>query len=498
MENIKNFVIHKFGKVKNFLISGSSITQDKNDFSDIDIVIFSSDFAIPQNHTVMIENDKVQFMVVPIRRLESIFYDDFTSFKGSFCHMVANSKIAYSNEESPFLLNVKNHAKELLKTKKRIVDEKNEIKIYQLRFIITNHLLDIKGAKNKEELLFSISELTGCIASLKMILEDQLVRGGGKHKYRALNEFDPDFLQELNVALKSYYTNNDTDPIILFTEQKMELYGGLLTYYSKHNVLTEVHRDCISFSIDKESFKKFKEDILLFLEKENILNTFHSFTSHDKIIFRISSPKKRINNHIIPSLEKLYGSRNIPILFPLRMEIESHLYHIVDTDLYIEILEKLQGTIIDFSFIHSEYLTIKIAFSFLKAFVHDMDKTEATNFLLTLFSLWLPYYYDDGFINSTLVLLKKKRESIRYFSKIYEENKIKLNRLYRIKSNKQKYLSIARDIEKLKKQSEYKLKNLNEWHLHSLIISHFFSMLFIKDSLKPYIVYSFIKSIKEC
>ena len=93
------------------------------------------------------------------------------------------------------------------------------------------------------------------------------------------------------------------------------------------------------------------------------MNAFHSFTSHDKIIFRISSPK-RINNHIIPSLEKLYGSKNIPILFPLRMEIESHLYHIVDTDLYIEILEKLQGTIINFSFIHSEYLTIKIAFSF--------------------------------------------------------------------------------------------------------------------------------------
>ena len=97
-----------------------------------------------------------------------------------------------------------------------------------------------------------------------MITEDQLVRGGGKHKYRALNEFDSDFLQELKIALKSYYTNNDTNPIILFTEQKMELYGGLLTYYSKHNVLTEVHRDCISFSIDKESFKKFKEDILLF------------------------------------------------------------------------------------------------------------------------------------------------------------------------------------------------------------------------------------------
>lgn len=74
--------------------------------------------------------------------------------------------------------------------------------------------------------------------------------------------------------------------------------------------------------------------------------------------------QKRINNHIIPSLEKLYGSKNIPILFPLRMEIESHLYHIVDTDLYIEILEKLQGTIINFSFIHSEYLTIKIAFLF--------------------------------------------------------------------------------------------------------------------------------------
>lgn len=61
------------------------------------------------------------------------------------------------------------------------------------------------------------------------------------------------------------------------------------------------------------------------------------------------------------------------------MEIESHLYHIVDTDLYIEILEKLQGTIINFSFIHSEYLTIKLLF-FLKAFVYDMDKTEANNF----------------------------------------------------------------------------------------------------------------------
>ena len=37
--------------------------------------------------------------------------------------MVANSKIAYNNEESSFLLNIKNHAKDLLK-QKRLVDEK--------------------------------------------------------------------------------------------------------------------------------------------------------------------------------------------------------------------------------------------------------------------------------------------------------------------------------------------------------------------------------------
>ena len=40
MEKTLKYIQLKFGNVKNFLISGSSITQDKNDFSDIDIVIF--------------------------------------------------------------------------------------------------------------------------------------------------------------------------------------------------------------------------------------------------------------------------------------------------------------------------------------------------------------------------------------------------------------------------------------------------------------------------
>ena len=503
MRKIEKFIYENFYNINEYLISGSYLSEeDFNEFSDIDIILFSKNNISPQNHTILIDNKKVQFIVVPLITLSEAFFNDYYSFKGSFTHMISNSVIKLINNKGSYkmLEHIQNHARKLSENRLPFL---NEREIYQLKYIITNYLLDIKGNKNKKELIFCILELLNCIASLKMHMNNSPSVGTGKHKYRALKSLDYSFLLNMENSLQQYVTDKDINSIISFVEKELNIYGGPLNFYSKSNVLYKVYEDKLILSISRYSFNKNTLKIINFMKSIDKL-TFNVFLYNtDTIYIQIYTSKNTINNFLIPHIEKFCITNNIFMNFPIREDTEFHLYHIINVKSFINIINKFQQEIIPYidEYILSENKSIELSFHLLhKMKLLFLGDIEYIKFLNSLYKELLPYYYDDGYINSINKLINKIESTHNIFKEQFQANISDYDALF---SKKENVLNIDAIITQLKKTVintsflANALADNNNWYLYKHFIIRCLSMLFISNSNKPFVIYSFLNLYKK-
>lgn len=501
MKDINKFISENFYDINEYLVSGSYLSsKDYNEFSDIDIIIFSHNHINAQNHTIIIGTKKVQIIVVPMINLSEAFFNDYYSLKGSFTHMIANSSIKIINDKGNYkmLENIQNHARKLIQNKLPYHNEKN---IYQLKYITTNLLFDIKGNKNKEEILFCVLEVFNCLSSLKMHMNNIPSGGAGKHRYRQLNDIFPSFLSDIRNSLKYYFIHNDPSQITKLIEEELHLYGGILPYYSKSNTLYQVHEDKITLSINRSIFSNKSTQIIYFIQ--NIKDCRFNIFLHDinNVYIQISYPKDLINTYLIPMLEKFCIENNISMNFPVREDTESHLYHIINPILFISVINSIQENIIHSisEYTKSEDKSIEIAYDLLHSIKEVFtEKEEYLAFIEYLYSEFLPYYYDDGYINSINKLIKKIDSTTHIF------NSQLLNNIEEFRELFNRPISYFNNIEKefisLKNSyinDSYLSKTLvngkTYWFLYKHLIYRIFSTIFIHNSNKPFIIYTFLK-----
>lgn len=500
MKDINKFISENFYNINEYLVSGSYLSsKDYNEFSDIDIIIFSHSHINAQNHTIIIGTKKVQIIVVPMINLSEAFFNDYYSLKGSFTHMIANSSIEIINNKGNYkmLENIQNHARKLIQNKLPYHNEKN---IYQLKYITTNLLFDIKGNKNKDEILFCVLDVFNYLSSLKMHINNIPSGGAGKHRYRLLKQYFPKFLSKIENSLETYFTSNDISKITTLIEDELALYGGILPYYSKSNILYQVHEDKITLSINRSVFSNKYTQIICFIQ--NIKDCYFNIFLHDinNVYIQISYPKDLINTYIIPILEKFCIENNISINFPIREDTESHLYHIIDPILFTSVINSIQENIIHLIGEYSKYedKSIEIAYNLLHSIKESFTEEEYLAFIEYLYSEFLPYYYDDGYINSMNKLIKKIDSTTHIFNNQLLNNIDKFRELFN------RHPSYFNNIEKefiiLKNNhinNSYLSKTLvngkTYWFLYKHLIYRIFSTIFIHNSNKPFIIYTFLK-----
>lgn len=487
-EKILEYANNKFGKITNFLIAGSYLTENFNKYSDIDIVLFQNKIRQGQNHTVLIENMKVQFVVIPLSNLSTIFYDDYKSHRGSFCHMVANSIVAFENNQSEFLKEIIDHAILLLNTPR---NNRSEVDIYQLRYIITNQIMDLKAARTNDEMIFTVFELIHHLSSLKMLFEGYFITGGGRHKYRALLKDMPDFMLQIETTTKEYFQNSDLKPLIKFSEKILKLCGGELVLYTKSKILTEVHNDILLLSLSEDEYSKNNNLIKNFLYTAKLKDKFNIFLRDKLVYIEIKFPKEHINNVLLKKTESLCYNHKLNIDFPLRMDLEFEFSQIKNYYRYIDILNQIQSKI-------SIWLNENNAFSIFYSFIQDFRPLFKSNksfnkFLKTLLNDLLPFYYDDGNISSSKVLLTKKENAEIYFNETFIKNQNEYTLLYK-NSREGIFSSDILEVKQvLKKEINSLIAITNRRNsMNFFFIYRFLSMLMIEDQYKSFLVYTFI------
>lgn len=496
------------------LVTGSHVEGTNNEFSDIDVIIFTKDRNNVFNEMVLFKGLKLQTIIIPVQNLQEILWIDYISGQGTFVNMISKGHILF--DQSDFLKFLIPHTKELeLLGAKPLSDYEN----YMARVKITSLLFDVMGAGDIDEFLYTILHLVDLVTQFKLKACGSWC-SDGKYRMKLIKALDENFYHRLTAAVAEIYGNKNREFLIDLTTELLEEHGGLLPYYSKSNTLSKVSQDCLVVELDADSNIEKINHTLQILEEflqdaahhKKINYYFFSSkpVSKDKalqnIYLVIDTDKEFINNFLIDRLEHiLCGKSNISrLLFPFQYDV---VYRFSQKKIYDRIAPLFYGisklmTAEKARFSSTSY-QIQFAAHFLKEtkkIWFDEQPYMFCTFLQYLFDCWFAFTYDDGLSFKTKELLDSRRTNLKKFENLYQGQKEKLLESYNSKSiidkNVLKIMKKNKHIDEIKDIPIYKAYLIpndlieidkKSWSLYKEIIFKTFSILFIDNRLISYI-----------
>lgn len=430
------------------MLSGSYVDGKYNEYSDIDVLIFTKDRTVIFNETMSYKNLKIQAIIIPVQNIQELLWVDYITCKGAFTNMIFKGEIIF--DTANFLADLQIHVKELQKNGGRPLSSHE---IYMLRVKITSLLMDIKGGHDINELTFSIASALDLLTELKLKVSGNWC-GEGKYRARHIEALDPLFYKEMNNAMYELYGNKDKTPLINIIKKELNVHGGLISYYSKANALSNVSHDYLVIEINTEN----RLDVLKVQNTIKILNEFvQSITTHDlkyyffssnavetnkrepNIYMVIDADRSFINDYLIDRLNFLVHNKPgiSRLLFPFQFDTR---FKFSGDDIYRRIAPLFYNTSL-YTVENNENLlnpSFQLDFSIqlmkqIKIIWFENKNMEFISFLDYLLESWLVLSYDDGTVFTTLKLLHNKNMVLDKFNSMFLEQKKALTKKYRSK-----------------------------------------------------------------
>ncbi|MBP4140002.1 nucleotidyltransferase domain-containing protein [Flavobacterium geliluteum] len=430
------------------ILSGSYVDGKYNEYSDIDVLIFTKDRAVVFNETLSYKNLKIQAIIIPVQNIQELLWVDYITCKGAFINMISKGKIIF--DTANFLSDLQSHAAELQNQGGRLLSSHE---IYMMRVKITSLLMDIKGGHDLNELTFSIASALDLLTELKLKFAGSWC-GDGKYRARHIQALDPLFYNEMNNAMYEIYANKDKTPLVKVIEKELNVHGGLISYYSKANTLSSVAHNYIVIEINTEN----KLDILKIKNTVKILSEFiQSITTHHLKYYFFSSnaveTNKRepniymvidadmhfINDYLIDRLNFLVHNKPgiSRVLFPFQFDTR---FKFSSDDLYSFIAPLFYKT--SWFTIENNHNVLSPSFQLdfsiqlmkqIKLLWFANDNQQFVSFLDYLLESWLVLSYDDGTVSTTLKLLHNKNIVLDKFNSMFLDQKTVLCKTYKSK-----------------------------------------------------------------
>lgn len=514
IDEILGFLSKYYSNQYASLVTGSHVEGTNNEFSDIDVIIFTKDRNNVFNEMVLYKKLKLQTIIIPVQNLQEILWVDYITGQGTFVNMISKGHIL--SDKSNFLKSLIPHTRELeLLGAKPLSDYEN----YMARVKITSLLFDIMGADEIEEFLYTIINLLDLITQFKLKANGSWC-SDGKYRMKLIKALDEKFYQNLTVAVSEIYGHKKKDSLISLTKDLLEQHGGLLPYYSKAHTLSRVPDDYLVIEIETNSnieeinytiqiLGEFIESIKLY---KKINYYFFSSKSVGKnkieqnVYMVIDTDKKFINDSLIDQLQFFTANKHSisRLLFPFQYD---PVYRFSTKKIY----DKLTPLFYNISNIISkekgrffnESYQIEFALHFFKE-IKSLWFANQPNlflpFLQYLFNCWFVFTYDDGLSFKTEDLLNSKNKSLKKFETLYVNQKDQILSSYQSVSiiNKEiiTLLKKVNQIREVKDIPIYKaylvppdLSGIEKkrWSLYREIVFKTFSIIFIDNRLISYI-----------
>lgn len=514
VDEILEFLSKYYSNQYASLVTGSHVEGTNNEFSDIDVIIFTKDRNNVFNEMVLYKGLKLQTIIIPVQNLQEILWVDYLTGQGTFVNMISKGHILF--DKADFLKFLIPHTRELeLLGAKPLSDYEN----FMARVKITSLLFDLMGADDIEEFLYTIVNLIDLVTQFKLKANGSWC-SDGKYRMKLIKALDAKFYQKLTASVAEVYGNKNKEALINVTTELLEQHGGLLPYYSKAHTLSKVSENYLVVELDTDSNIEQINYTVQILEEflENVKQykkiNYYFFSSkpvgknkvEQNVYLVIDADKAYINDFLIDHLHFFISKKqNISrLLFPFQYD---PVYSFSTKDIYHKLtplfynISKLMTTK------KSRYFNASYQIQFAVHFLKEAKKIWFADqpamfspFLQYLFDCWFVFTYDDGLSFKTEDLLEKNKESLKKFETLYEGQKEQLLNSYG--SVSLIYKDVVTILKKTKQISEIKdipiykayltpsgLSEIEQkhWSLYREVIFKTFSILFIDNRLISYI-----------
>lgn len=215
--------IEKYFPTSTFaLVAGSVVRGEATETSDLDIFILVPDLNEAYRESYFEFGWPIEAFVHNFESYEVFFHRDVSRRRPSLPMMCSEGKVIV-DKDNLFEI-IQSLAKELLSNGPSPFT--NEEYLNQ-RYMITDLLDDLIGARKYDEQIFIVNELTERICNFVLVNRGQWM-GRGKWIPRLIRKMDEELYNNLINSLEYFYKYNDKEKLIDLVMQELNRYGGRL------------------------------------------------------------------------------------------------------------------------------------------------------------------------------------------------------------------------------------------------------------------------------
>lgn len=443
LKGVEEFITTYYSNQYGCIVSGSHIDGKNNEYSDIDVLVFTKDRNTVFNETLNYKGLKIQSIIIPTQNIQEFFWVDYIMCKGAFINMVSKGYILFDTNN--YLKGLISHSKDLELLGGRPLSNQE---VFMSKVKITSLLFDIMGGSNIDELICSIASILDLITEFKLKINGNWC-GDGKYRMRHIKNLDESFHSKLIDAIRQVYGYSNKEPLINLVEELLNEHGGLLPYYSKANTLSKAIDNYLIIEIENIGNKKKLINTIKSLK--HFIDTiqvrpikYYFFSSkpvgknkvEQNIYMVIEANRNFINDYLIDRINFFVDKKKelSQLLFPYQFDpvyrfSNKTIYNQV-APLFFEVNELVTKKTKN---LFNQYFQLNFSLTLMNHIKHIWFDNDSKNFILFLEYLidcWLVFSYDDGQNFRTEDLLRKKKLVLKKFDSMYKNQKEDLFNIY--------------------------------------------------------------------
>lgn len=217
----REYVIKEYPNAILAVLAGSVVRGEGTENSDLDIVIITDGDELPYRKSVIYQKWPIELFVYNEKSYKEHCQRGVDQARPTLINMIVEG-IPIIDRDKNFHI-IKREGEEILNKGPR---ELNEKEVENYRYMLSALLEDLKGSANNYESIFVVNKLSIVLSEFIMRLNRRWI-GDGKWSYKVLREFDGELADTFTSAFTAFYSKDDKEAIISFTEEILKPVGGV-------------------------------------------------------------------------------------------------------------------------------------------------------------------------------------------------------------------------------------------------------------------------------
>lgn len=204
------------------ILGGSAIRGEATKTSDLDVMVIAERPEAPYCESFLEFGWLVEVIVSSSTTYRDWFELDEERREPTVLNLCSQGVIV--RDQDSLARDIQREATELLSAGPAPLGDED---LAAMRFLLTNLLMDLEGARTFEEKTYTVIGVVPVLADLICAAHRQW-RGEGKWTPKAIRAFSPILESRFTAAIMTFHQERDAEPLMCLADEQLEAVGGRL------------------------------------------------------------------------------------------------------------------------------------------------------------------------------------------------------------------------------------------------------------------------------